>query len=430
MPDFNNMRELNIGLLSFSLLITVFILTGCLFERGPKKAYMKSLIVLLAMNAFMQAGELGIWIFENNKNATILLRICGFFSYGGGAFMVVAYGYCLLSYVNEREKLSYKSVKMISLVSGVYLVLVAISTCNGMIFKVDSQGRFMDGALFWITWIFDPLLLLIGMVLIIYYRYFLGKIAIFSLIGFGTLFFMTMVLQPIWYPVPELLMTTLSLILVYMFCYGEQTRQLAEKEKKIVQNQINVAISQIQPHFLYNTLSTIAQLCNTDPETAGKVTVKFAKYLRTNLENMDDSTPVEFHKELEHVKTYLWIEKIRFQEDLNVVYDIETEDFYIPPLSIQPFVENAVKHGMMGKTDGVCTITIATRDYESSIEVNIKDDGCGFDVNATNKDDGRQHIGIQSVKSRIEYMLNGKVHIESIPGMGTCVTITIPKSSM
>lgn len=427
MLDFNNMIELNVGLLSFSILVTAFIFIGCLFDKKQRKAYMKNFIVLLAINMLMQAGELGIWVLGNNKEAILGIKICSFFSFGGGTVMVVVYGYCLLAYVREKEEVSYKMANIIAIICGIYLLMVFVSVFNGILFTVDAQGNFVYGSLYLISWVLDPLLLIVGMGLIIYYRKYLGKVAIFSMIGFSILFLGTMIMQQIWYPVPEMLMTTLSLILVFMFFYGEQTKQLAEKDKKLVESQVEVAVSQIQPHFLYNTLSAIAQLCKTDPDMAEEVTMHFAKYLRRNLENMGQPVPVGFHSELEHVKTYLWIEKVRFQEDLNVVYDIETEDFSIPSLTVQPFAENAVKHGMMGMEEGVCTVTIATRDYEDYVDVIISDDGCGFDTEVKSKDDGRKHIGIKSVRSRIELMSNGKIKIDSAPGMGTTVTITLPK---
>ena len=157
---------------------------------------------------------------------------------------------------------------------------------------------------------------------------------------------------------------------------------------------------------------------------AEEVTNRFALYLRGNLEHMGDSFPVEFSKELKHVQTYLWIEKIRFQDELQVVYDIQTEDFIIPALTVQPLVENAVKHGMMG-SENVCTITIRTKCVERGYQVIIEDDGCGFDPEQV-KNDGRKHIGIESVRSRLRFMVGGTLTVKSAIGKGTTVIIEIP----
>ncbi|MGN0341633.1 MAG: histidine kinase [Roseburia sp.] len=98
-----------------------------------------------------------------------------------------------------------------------------------------------------------------------------------------------------------------------MLFYWEMANKLVANERELMQSQMSLTISQIQPHFLYNTLSTIAELCQRDSAMAEEVTNHFSLYLRGNLEHMGDSFPVDFSKELKHVQTYLWIEKIRFQ---------------------------------------------------------------------------------------------------------------------
>ena len=94
---------------------------------------------------------------------------------------------------------------------------------------------------------------------------------------------------------------------MFMLFYWEMAKNLVENERELMQSQMSLAISQIQPHFLYNTLSTIAELCRKDSAMAEEVTNRFALYLRGNLEHMGDSFPVDFSKELKHVQTYLWI---------------------------------------------------------------------------------------------------------------------------
>ncbi|MEE1027274.1 MAG: histidine kinase [Agathobacter sp.] len=258
----------------------------------------------------------------------------------------------------------------------------------------------------------------------VHYRKNIGKFGTLVMLNFGFVSVVTTGLQSIWYPVPELLVCTLALLLIFMLFYWEMAQKLVKNERELMQNQMSLAISQIQPHFLYNTLSTISELCQRDAVMAEEVTNRFSTYLRGNLEHMGESIPVEFGKELRHVQTYLWIEKIRFQDDLKVEYDIQTEDFIIPALTVQPLVENAVKHGMMG-SENVCTIRIRTKRDKRSYQVIIEDDGCGFNPNEK-KNDGRKHVGIESVRSRLEYMVGGTLTIHSEVGKGTRVVIDIP----
>ena len=426
MPNFNEMIELNIGLLVFAILVTFFILLGCVGYKSRNLSYMRNFVWIVCMNLVMLIGECGLWIMKLGFKNVWLTKLFGFFSYGGGTIMALFYLFCILSFVEERgaPDVSYRSAYLMRIVCGCYLVLVFLSMFNGMLFQVDAHGNLTDGSYYWIAWLIDPMILLIEILVVVHYRKNLSRLGTIVMLNFGLVSLLTTGLQSIWYPVPELLACTLALLLMFMLFYWEMAKNLVENERELMQSQMSLAISQIQPHFLYNTLSTIAELCRKDSAMAEEVTNRFALYLRGNLEHMGDSFPVEFSKELKHVQTYLWIEKIRFQDELQVVYDIQTEDFIIPALTVQPLVENAVKHGMMG-SENVCTITIRTKCVERGYQVIIEDDGCGFDPEQV-KNDGRKHIGIESVRSRLKFMVGGTLTVKSAIGKGTTVIIEIP----
>ena len=426
MPNFNEMIELNIGLLVFAILVTFFILLGCVGYKSRNLSYMRNFVWIVCMNLVMLIGECGLWIMKLGFKNVWLTKLFGFFSYGGGTIMALFYLFCILSFVEERgaPDVSYRSAYLMRIVCGCYLVLVFLSMFNGMLFQVDAHGNLTDGPYYWIAWLIDPMILLIEILVVVHYRKNLSRFGTIVMLNFGLVSLLTTGLQSIWYPVPELLACTLALLLMFMLFYWEMAKNLVENERELMQSQVSLAISQIQPHFLYNTLSTIAELCRKDSAMAEEVTNRFALYLRGNLEHMGDSFPVEFSKELKHVQTYLWIEKIRFQDELQVVYDIQTEDFIIPALTVQPLVENAVKHGMMG-SENVCTITIRTKCVERGYQVIIEDDGAGFAPDEVKKD-GRKHIGIDSVRSRLKYMVGGTLTISSEIGKGTKVVIEIP----
>lgn len=198
-------------------------------------------------------------------------------------------------------------------------------------------------------------------------------------------------------------------------------------QKELYEARVGVMVSQIQPHFMYNALTSIAMMCSIDPDTAREATVTFAKYLRGNMDSLKQTAPVPFEKELEHLKKYLYIEKLRFQDKLNIEYDIQATEFCIPLLSIQPLVENSVKHGVGMKKKGG-TVTIATRETEDAYEVIIADDGVGFDVNEERTDDGRSHVGMENTRRRLKELCDGEVVIESTVDVGTTATVVLPKS--
>ena len=197
-----------------------------------------------------------------------------------------------------------------------------------------------------------------------------------------------------------------------------------QMQRELYEAKVNVMVSQIRPHFMYNALSSIAILCKLDPDTAYNATISFSDYLRGNMDSLKQTAPVPFEKELEHLKKYLYIEKLRFADKLNIEYDIHDTDFEIPLLSVQPLVENAVKHGVGMKEDGG-TVKISTQKTDKAHEIIIEDDGVGFDVNEK-KNDGHSHIGMENTKKRLQEMCGGEITITSEIGKGTIARIIIP----
>ena len=194
-----------------------------------------------------------------------------------------------------------------------------------------------------------------------------------------------------------------------------------EMEAELEKTKTAVMLSQIQPHFLYNSLGAIRELCRQDPEDARSALSTFITYLRGNMDSIQREHAIHFSKELKHISAYLELEKLRFGEDLNVVYDIQETDFSIPSLTIQPLVENAVKHGVCGREDGG-TVRLHTHREGNTVIIKIQDDGVGFDVDNLAK---LRHVGLENVKNRLKYIVNGTLDIESKINVGTVVTITI-----
>ncbi|MCQ2399678.1 MAG: histidine kinase [Clostridia bacterium] len=212
-----------------------------------------------------------------------------------------------------------------------------------------------------------------------------------------------------------------SLVKIYL----KQRRLVIRAEKELSEQKTQVMLSQIQPHFLYNALSAIAAIPDTPSETRVAL-AKFGKYLRGNLNSISANKPISFEQELMHVETYLELEKMRFGDKLNVQYVIREKEFNIPSLSLQMFVENAVKHGITQKENGG-TLIISTESDGKNAIITVKDDGVGFNVNVAQTKDGRAHVGISNAKARLKSMVNGVVDVKSEIGEGTTVTIKIPK---
>ena len=208
-----------------------------------------------------------------------------------------------------------------------------------------------------------------------------------------------------------------------------KTKQL-ENEKLVLNAQLAVSrvslmISQIRPHFIYNTLGSIEQLCELDPNKAGELVHNFAKYLRGNFGELDNPKPILMSQEMEHVHHYISIENVRFP-DMTFLFEMNSNDFKLPALTVQPIVENAIKHGLMKLSKGG-TIKVVSYETSESYCVTVEDDGVGFDTNILL--DERKHVGLRNIRERLKAMVNGTLTVESTIGVGTKVLITIPKET-
>ena len=194
-------------------------------------------------------------------------------------------------------------------------------------------------------------------------------------------------------------------------------------DAELTESRMSTMMSQIRPHFIYNTLGSIEQLCDIDPKKAGELVHDFAKYLRGNFGELDNPTPILMSKEMEHVHHYVSIEKVRFP-DMTFTFEMNSNDFKIPALTVQPIVENAIKHGLMKLQSGG-TINVVSYETETDYCVSVVDDGIGFDT--TVLIDGRNHVGLRNIRERLKSMVNGTLEIESAVGKGTSVLVKIPK---
>ena len=192
---------------------------------------------------------------------------------------------------------------------------------------------------------------------------------------------------------------------------------------QLTESRVSTMMSQIRPHFIYNTLGSIEQLCSIDPPKAGELVHNFAKYLRGNFGELDNPKPILMSKEMEHVHHYISIENVRFP-DMTFSFEMNSEDFHIPALTIQPIVENAIKHGLM-KLEKGGTIRVVSYETDTHYCVRVEDDGVGFDTDDLL--DERKHVGIRNIRGRLKAMVNGSLEIKSTIGVGTTVLIRIPK---
>jgi len=216
---------------------------------------------------------------------------------------------------------------------------------------------------------------------------------------------------------------TVGSVFYYIWLHLQFVR---EHERDLMAAQrIQIMMTQIQPHFLFNALNTIRALYVKDPRLADKTLENFSTYLRQNLESLSQTDLIPISRELEHTRLYAEIEMLRFPS-VRVEYRIEDRDFEIPALTVQPLVENAIRHGVRSREDGL--VTVSTVREEAAHRITIRDNGAGFDPERQ-LPPGESHIGLKNVKERVEKMCGGTVLVKSEPGKGTSITLRIPDAA-
>lgn len=210
-------------------------------------------------------------------------------------------------------------------------------------------------------------------------------------------------------------------VVMYGFVLSDQIERNLHYQHEIANQRANIMVLQMRPHFIYNTMTSIYCLCGQDPQRARQVIMDFTTYLRRNFTAIVSMEPIPFSSELDHTKAYLAVEKAQYEESLFVDYDISHTFFRIPSLTLQPVVENAIKHGR-NPYAGPLHISIRTRKTESGSEIIVSDDGIGY----VSGDDNEPHIALKNIRERLDFMCGGNLTITSGGSGGTVVTITIP----
>lgn len=215
--------------------------------------------------------------------------------------------------------------------------------------------------------------------------------------------------------------TGLSALSMYSLVLSDQIEQDLRRQREIANQRTSIMVLQMRPHFIYNTMTSIYCLCGQDPQLARQVIMDFTTYLRKNFNAIASAEPIPFTSELEHTRAYLAVEQAQYEDGLFVDYDTPHKLFRLPPLTLQPIVENAIKHGR-DPYAGPFRISIKTRKTDSGSEIVVKDNGKGFDPD----DDSKPRVTLKNIQQRLEIMCKGSLMITSNDGGGTVVTVTIP----
>ncbi len=423
------MHQFNIALDLYSALLCLVLGIYVLVSGDRRDRANLCFAGICACNAVMALGDMASWMFaaplDGVEHAVMLVGTFAFYVAPAPLFMF--FTSYITAYLGKRTTLPHDYLRLSVALFALYTAGCVVSLFNGMFFRVDPATGYERGQLFWLAQVVPVILHLRNAWIVVHHRGCLERKELLGFASYIALPIVAEVVQVAFYGIA--LMNTavaLAILLVFLSIQSERKALLAQRERELAEARSDIMLSQIQPHFLYNTLAAIRELCASDPVEAARTVTDFSSFLRENMASLTSKQPIPFERELRHTTTYLNLEQRRFGDRLRVEFDIASRDFELPPLAVQALVENAVRHGVSPREKGGC-VRVSSRDDGDEHVVEVRDDGMGFDSTAA-PDDERIHVGIQNVRVRLAEGCGGTLDVRSAPGEGTVAVIRIPRT--
>ncbi len=332
------------------------------------------------------------------------------------------YVYTLL---HLRSGQQYRLVQMNDLLCAAAAVLLIVNFIHPFIFDHRTL-QFVHPAGAAAIILLGGTVLAVNCAWLILYRERIGLYQVALLVPMSVLPLLSFLLR-VWFKDLETfyVLTAFVLIVNYVRLSANLFINYRKQQEKLHNLQIRSTTERMKPHYIYNVLTSIYYLCDTDPKLAQQAVGTFSDYLRSVLNNLDAGELIPFSEEVQTIKSYLRLEEMRFGDRVRVYYDIHTDSFLLPPFTVQPLVENAVKHGVE-TSDRVGEIVIESFETAEHYCVVVRDNGNGFDVEHFQQT--KSNFGLRYIQKLLEMTVDGKLSLESEVGVGTIVTVRIPKA--
>lgn len=422
----------------FSLIAALCIFMNKNFEREKRK-WMLHMLLICAALLFSDALA---WGYRGGSGdaAYYMVRISNFLVFILSDVLLLAFhGYvcCHLLEGKEEKQMPVFRVKGVSFIALLGMLVVIVSQFTHWYYYFDAQNFYHRNSAFFLSLLIPFLGMMLDLTLMVQYRKNISRNILVSMISYLVLPIVAVVIQTFYYGISLInIAISISMLIMFIEAIMEQGRKMTEQERKLMQQDLELAKqntelterriasmkSQIRTHFIFNVLGSISTYCKIDPAKADEALTRFARYLRRNMRYMEENGLIPFQEEMKQLQDYVALEQMRFQDLVEYGEDLEVTDFLIPPLTVQPLVENAIKHGLAehGRKGMVC---VFTRKETDAVVIEVMDNGAGFSMNELEKSDS---LGIQNVRYRLEHMAGGTLKYESTLGEGTKAIIRIP----
>ncbi|MBR1736931.1 MAG: histidine kinase [Firmicutes bacterium] len=435
MPAINMIHlTLEIWGIIFCIIEAICVING--FKINEKKA--KVVLWLIVADMLLLFCDSLSWYFRgvSDTMGLIMTRAGNFGTFIQSDVMVILFAEYIESIFGENtDKIEKRIITAVKIIAVIGVMLTVVSQFTNLLYYFDENNYYHRTKYHFLNLLTIILGLCGCMCLIVKKRRQMGKTHYFTFLFIVLAMLFSLVWLVSHYGIAfGNIAATISVMYIFTVHISERSAQFQKQQEKILRQKLEIEESKtallseiIKLHLINNSLALIMELCYEDSEKAAKTVESLSKYLHTGMAAMEKRTLLSLKEELNLLDNYLYIEQQRFPGIITVHKKINIWGILLPPMTIQPVVENAIRHGIR-KRNTAGNIYISCDETKSEYIITVEDDGAGFDVNKLKEENNELHIGLDNVKKRLAFMVKGKLEIESVIGKGTKVTIHIPKS--
>ena len=419
MNNWLSLVNLSVGIAGL-MLTTLGLLMAVVYhpiERVTRRYFIGFFTLLIAYSASIVFEQLSDYM----PNPALVVRVGVFLESLSSSLVMPLLTIYLLYLCGE----SWRTSRLFKATAGlwiVYFLLLVYTQFSDAIYTIDAAGVYERGPLYPLLLVPPALIMAINLWGFWRRRMWLTDKQRAALSVYLLVPLVSMVIQMLFYGLLTVAVgTVLAALAMFVFLLVDQQEIHIRQIEANARKEFDIRTLQMRPHFIYNAMTSIYYITEEDPEKGLKVIRDFTTYLRKMFNSVTRREPIPFEEELEHTRAYLAVEQARFEDKLSVRFDTPHTDFRLPPLTLQPIVENAVKHGMDPESPPL-HIAIRTRETAAGSEIVVENDGMDYNPQG----DVEEGVGLGSVRARVERMCGGSLDIAPRAGGGAVVTLRIP----
>jgi|GEM_PF-3569822 len=421
--DLSNVLMGNIisDLISILLCIIIFMVVFLdLRDDGATRIF----LLLLFIETVLLFADIHCWVWDGDQTLVTAAIVANIVSYLCVLLLLTFYWALLLELYKPFHKRMAKFTKVIIALAVTDVILIVTNPLTGLFFVIDSNALYVRSDTFLLSLLAPNFIGLIEVYCILKYETKSRRKMVF--IGYILFSWIAMFIQLFNYGISlQYVSFMFSFVLMYANIYLDRGTELIFNESRMNEQNAAIMVSQIQPHFLYNSLTSIMNIKGNPSQTRDAI-AEFGSYLRANLDSMTTTNPIPVQREIEHVESYIYLRKLKFGDRLNIIYNIEDTSFFLPPETIKTIVSSVIEYNLV-RDEQPLTITLSTENTEKYHVVRIYNDSVTPLARGFIRD--KNNIEIAAMVNRLNTMVGGTLkNIEDSRG-GNTVEIRIPHSS-